>query len=167
VNYTQPNKVIQFGDIDSNQSDFLIEEIRKEVEQLPREQRRVVKKFLKNVKVKITSLSALMVATPTLVGAEERSIAAQTGLPEPEAIMEFIQMLISYATILGIGAGVLCLLFGAILYYIPKKKGKAIEVTSNGIRGITQILMVPTLVMILLLTASLLLGTSPNFHLPL
>lgn len=165
VSYKNPNKVIQFRDIESNQSDFLIEEIRREVDSLPREQKRRLNTILK--KMQIPSLSTLMVTIPTIVTAEEKSIAEQTGLPEPDAIMEFIQMLISYATIIGIGMGVLTLLFGAILYYIPKKKGKAIEVTQNGIRGITQILMVPMLVTILLLAASLLLGTSPNFHLPL
>ncbi|MET3505582.1 hypothetical protein ABMB67_001671 [Halalkalibacter oceani] len=114
-------------------------------------------------------LSTTAITKPIKASAEEKSVAEITGLPTSTELMEVVKMLIDYSVIIGIGIGALVLLITRLYYYHPNEKyhKKAMESASNSIKGMTQILITPTVIIILLTVAKLLLGGLPNFQLPL
>lgn len=173
VDYNKTSKVIQYGEKNNSvkmTDDFLMKEIRKEVQTLPRKERRQLQQLISKMgnKTKIASMSGLMVATPTMVSAKtDEKIAQEMGLPTIEEIMQMLGVLIEYTIALTFAAGVIWLILSRVYYYMTKKHDKAMESASNSIKGMTQILLATTVVRILLMMAQLLLGGSPNFQLPL
>lgn len=149
---------------------FIKTNILKEVKPLPFYKK---KKFLKTlVATQVACLSILALTSPTFAMANEVVVTnndLMAELPSPQAVDEFTQWAIRTVTKLGVAAGIVVALMSSWLYFHPdpNKSKKAIEMIGNSIKGITQILLIPTIVGIIILTAVLLLGDLPFFHLPL
>lgn len=143
---------------------FLKKILQKEVKKL-RPQKR--KRIIKTLQI-IQMSSMLILGADQIAFAETPTTSLVEGLPEKEAILELVMWLIGVFTIGGVGIGVLWLLATRLLYFHPEKKKHAMVLTlgMNAIKGITEIILAPTIVGIILVVSYLLLGKSPFFHLP-
>lgn len=133
--------------------DFLIEFNRKEVLAQTYQKTNLRKKVL------LTVIPASLFPLPA-------SAAVTTGLPDPSQIGSILNEVIQFVSISGVGIGLVWLI-GSRLYYLhPSKREsqKAMDIASNSIKGITQILVMPTIIGILITLATLLLGDSPYFQ---
>ncbi len=173
VTYTNLNKKINMSNSVEEKMkkevNFIKQKINEEVKPLPFYKK---KKFLKTlVSTQVALLSILALTSPTLAATAEAVVtnaSLMEELPSPEQVDEFTQWAISTVTKLGVAAGIIVAMLASTLYFHPdpNKVKKAMEMIGNAIKGITQILLIPTIVGIIIITAMYLLGDLPFFHLP-
>mgnify|MGYP005750564019 CR=1 FL=1 len=167
VDYIQPTKEIyNVGKNEtSNISVFHKENIQQEVEKLKVKDQKEKRRLKKLIQVAQASTSSFIVAIP--VSAQTPEVAKE--LPPPEQLMELAQWAIGYATISIIAAGIIWVVITRVLHFLPIEKYKkmALDIATNTIKGITEALLIPTIIGIIIGIAFLLFGGIPVFNLPL
>ena len=173
VKYQNPNKIISYGTFNNKlevKSDvnFIKEITKKEVEYLPFYKNKKVLKTLAFTQVAL--LSALIISDPSIVLATdvvEVNSSIMSELPTPAEVDAFTQWAIGTVTKLGVSAGGIVSMIACGLYFHPDptKSKKAMEMISNAFKGVTNIILIPTIMAIIFLTAQYLLGDLPFFHL--
>jgi len=173
VKYQNPNKVINYGTFNNKLDgktdvNFIKEIMKKEVKHLPFYKNKKVLKTLAFTQVAL--LSALIISEPSLALATdvmEVNSSLMSELPTPAEVDAFTQWAISTTTKLGVSAGGIVSIIACGLYFHPDptKSKKAMEMIANAFKGVTNIILIPTIMAIIFLTAQYLLGDLPFFHL--
>jgi len=173
VHYQNPSKELLFGDVGNHISKindentvkvFTKGSLKEEVKKLNPTQKEK-KKFKKLMQAATTSASSLIIALP--VSAQENTdIIAE--LPSHEELIRIALWLIGYTTIATIVVGICWVVVTRILHYMPVEQYKkwALEIATGTIKGITEVLTLPTIIMIIIGVAVLLFGGIPGFNLP-
>ncbi|MFK3936659.1 hypothetical protein ACI2JA_03965 [Alkalihalobacillus sp. NPDC078783] len=145
-------------------STFLVGEVDKEADFLPSDKREEVKSNLM-LGVMTTQIGILSFLQPT----KAVHASTVTGLPTQVETAQVVIEVTQFLSMLGLGVGVVWLIATRLYYFHPKRREseKAMETASNSIKGITQILAIPSIVWIIVNLANLLLGSSTNFQLPM
>lgn len=173
VKYQKQNKIIYDDSlslrINNNSNDnisvFQKQNLQKEVnyQNLSLKGKKKVNKWIKSLTL---SASSFLVAIP--VSAQE-VVSATADLPSHADLLAIAQWAIGYSTIAIVAGGVVWIVVTRILQFpaIEKYRKMALEIATNTIKGITEALLIPTLVGIIIGVAILLFGGIGVFNLPL
>ncbi len=159
------NKTFYIEDNNCMTDSFLEKIIEKEVKKLKPKKRKQLKKILKVIQT--SSILTLGVNQKVFAQTKE-TVSLIEGLPSQDSIMELVAWATSNSIVLGVGIGMLYLILTRLLYFHPKKdmSKKALELGTNAVKGITEIILISPIIGIIIIIAFLLLGKSPFFHLP-
>lgn len=171
VNYTKPSKVI----VDSvNKNDKMLFRLLNPLQEVKHEslnhnQNKKINKWIKSLTL---SASSFLVAIP--VSAQEVATQVQTStvlteLPSQADLVEIARWAIGYSTVAIVAFGVVWIVATRVLQFpaIKKYREMALEIATNTIKGITEALLIPTLVAIIVGVTILLFGGIGAFSLPL
>lgn len=169
VKYRNPSKVLSFNNTDKQiekDLSFIEENILKEVKKQTFDKKKIFSRTLV-----VTQLTLLLISTlSNPVSAMETITTSGTlmsELPTPDEVNKFTQWAISTVTNLAYATGAVTGVGACILYFHPNpaKAKKAMEMLANVIKGTTQLMLFPTVMAIIILTAKYFLGDLPFFHL--
>lgn len=143
---------------------FHKENLQQEVKKLNASQREK-KKLKRLVQTVQASASSFVIAIP--VSAQEVGSATKD-LPTQEQLLEIAQWAITYATTAIVVAGCVWIVVSRVLHFLPVEKYKkmALDIATNTIKGITEALLIPTIIGIIVGVSFLLFGGVPVFNLP-
>lgn len=171
VNYTKPSKTISDNVNKNNKILFQplnpIQEVKHP--DLNLKQNKKVNKWIKSLTL---SASSFLIALP--VSAQEVATQAQTStvlaeLPSQADLVEIARWAIGYSTVAIVAFGVVWIVATRVLQFpaIKKYRDMALDIATNTIKGITEALLIPTLVAIIIGVTVLLFGGIGVFSLPL
>lgn len=183
VNYTKPNKTVYEAPVKlnphvnelnkNNQSLFQVLNPLEEVkhEQLSPKENKKVNKWLKTLTLSASSfLIALPVSAQEKIAKVEPEVSTVLSeLPSQADLMEIARWAIGYSTVAIVAGGVVWIVATRVLQFpaIKKYRDMALEIATNTIKGITEALLIPTLVAIIIGVTVLLFGGIGVFSLPL
>lgn len=168
VTYKKPNKTIYDNSIELNKNNkevFQILNPHQEVkhENLNLKQNKKINQWIKSL---MLSASSFLVAIPVSAQGTSSVIA---DLPSQTDLMEIAQWAIGYSTKSIVLFGVVWIVVTRVLQFpaIKKYRDMALEIATNTIKGITEAILIPTLIAIIIGISVLLFGDIGIFHLPL
>ena len=175
VNYTKPNKVVyQSHELKNNsKAVFQILNPLQEVKhnQLNPKENKKVNKWLKSLTL---SASSFLIAIPVsaqekIAKIEPEAVTVLADLPSHKDMIEIAQWAIGFSTVAIVAGGVVWIVATRVLQFpaIKKYRDMALEIATNTIKGITEAILIPTLIAIIIGTAVLLFGGIGAFQLPL
>ena len=176
VNYTKPSKTVYRTSNELNKNEqplFQILNPHQEVkhENLSSKQSKKINKWLKSLTLSASSfLIALPVSAQEKIGKIEPEVSTVISeLPSQTDLVTIAQWAIGYTTVAIVASGVVWIVATRVLQFpaIKKYRDMALEIATNTIKGITEALLIPTLIAIIIGTVVLLFGGIGAFSLPL
>lgn len=144
---------------------FQNENLQQEVKKFPVTNKLEKKKLKKLIQTVQASASSLLVAIP--VSAQEVESVTKD-LPTQSELLAIAQWAIIYSTVAIISGGCVWVVLTRVLKFpaIEKYNKKALDIAVNTIKGITEALLIPTIIGIIVGVSFLLFGGIPVFNLP-
>lgn len=160
VKYNKPHQQIHWNE---QSKPFLTQTLLEEVKQLPKKEKKKYAVIAKTLL--LTSISTLALVNPTFAATSVETVAQQQGTIMPKDIMEIGMYLIGLCTIIStVLAIILSQLAGG--YRMLRKEKEATAWTSDILKGYTQIILSPVIIVTIAFLAYLLFGGSQFFIKP-